>query len=250
MPKRARRRPVTRVSSQRTRSTPRKTHRPRSVMSPRLPIGVATRCRPGASAWVGDQTERSTFRAGLLAPGARSGSAASTAPSPEAGFAAVAACQRGPTVPAPVVSGQSEGPRGAPLAPVTGGPLASTAGQVKVALLLPLSGPNADLGKAMLDAAQLALFTMGGESLTLVPRDTGGTPEGAAKAARSAVDEKVGLILGPLLAGEVQAVKPIAAGANINVIAFSTATQLAGGNIFLMGFLPHDEAVREVAFAR
>lgn len=165
-------------------------------------------------------------------------------------LAAAAACQRGPTVPAPVVSGQSEGPRGAPLAPVTGGPLASTAGQVKVALLLPLSGPNADLGKAMLDAAQLALFTMGGESLTLVPRDTGGTPEGAAKAARSAVDEKVGLILGPLLAGGVQAVKPIAAGANINVIAFSTATQLAGGNIFLMGFLPHDEAVREVAFAR
>ncbi len=118
-----------------------------------------------------------------------------------------------------------------------------------MALLLPLSGANADLGKSMLDAAQLALFTMGGEHLTLVPRDTGGTPDGAAKAARSAVDEKVGLILGPLLAAEVEAVKPIAASADINVIAFSTATQLAGGHIFLMGFLPHDEAVREVDFA-
>jgi ABC-type branched-subunit amino acid transport system substrate-binding protein len=120
---------------------------------------------------------------------------------------------------------------------------------INVALLLPLSGPNADLGKSMLDAAQLALFTMGGEHLTLVPRDTGGTPDGAAKAARSAVDEKVGLILGPLLAAEVEAVKPIAASANINVIAFSTATQLGGGNTFLMGFLPRDEAMREVDFA-
>lgn len=137
-----------------------------------------------------------------------------------------------------------------PIPSVTTAPLpAPGANAVKVALLLPLSGPNADLGKSMLDAAQLALFTMGGDQLTLVPRDTGGTPDGAAKAARSAVDQKVGLILGPLLAAEVEAVKPVAAAANINVIAFSTATQLAGGNTFLMGFLPHDEAVREVDFA-
>jgi ABC-type branched-subunit amino acid transport system substrate-binding protein len=149
------------------------------------------------------------------------------------------------------VSGQSGGrPRAAPIPSVSAAPLPALApNAVKVALLLPLSGPNADLGKSMLDAAQLALFTMGGEHLTLVPRDTGGTPDGAAKAAHSAVDEKVGLILGPLLAAEVEAVKPIAAAANINVIAYSTATQLSGGNTFLMGFLPHDEAVREVDFA-
>lgn len=166
-------------------------------------------------------------------------------------LAAVTACGGGKTVPAPVISGQSEqGRKGASVPAVSAAPLPAPASNaVKVALLLPLSGPNADLGKSMLDAAQLALFTMGGDHLTLVPRDTGGTPDGAAKAARSAVDEKVGLILGPLLAAEVEAVKPIAAAANINVIAYSTATQLAGGNAFLMGFLPRDEAVREVDFA-
>jgi ABC-type branched-subunit amino acid transport system substrate-binding protein len=123
-------------------------------------------------------------------------------------------------------------------------------GSAKVALLLPLSGPNADLGKAMLDAAQLALFTTGGERLSLLPRDTGGTPDGAAGAARAVIGEGATLILGPLLAAEVEAVKPVAAAARINVIAFSTATQLAGGNVFLMGFLPKQEAVREVGFAR
>ncbi|HVC51450.1 MAG TPA: penicillin-binding protein activator [Stellaceae bacterium] len=164
----------------------------------------------------------------------------------------VTACGQGPMVPAPVESPQSRLPRpqqAAPVAPVTGAPLAAPGGS-KVALLLPLSGPNARLGKAMLNAAQLALFTMGSEGLTLVPRDTGGTAEGAAKAAQSAVNDGAQLILGPLLAAEVASVKPIAMNANINLIGFSTATQLAGGNAFLMGFLPHDEAVREVSYAR
>ena len=124
-----------------------------------------------------------------------------------------------------------------------------TAGQIKVGVLLPLSGPNAGLGQAMLEAAQLALFTTAAEKLTLVPRDTAGAG-GAAGAARSAVADGATLLLGPLLAPEVEAVRPIAAEARINVIAFATQTQVAGGNVFLMGFLPRQEVAREVSFAR
>ncbi len=140
-------------------------------------------------------------------------------------------------------------PIGAPVAPVKAAPLAAP-GPAKVALLVPLSGANAELGQAILDAAQLALFEMPGDRLTLVPRDTGGNAEGAAKAARAVIDDGVRLILGPLLAVEVEAVKPLARDAHLNVIAFSTVTDLAGGNTFLMGFLPRQEAVREVGFAR
>ncbi|MGH7045661.1 MAG: penicillin-binding protein activator [Stellaceae bacterium] len=122
-------------------------------------------------------------------------------------------------------------------------------GPAKVALLVPLSGPNAALGQAILNAAQLALFETGGDQLTLVPRDTKGTSSGAAAAAHAAIGDGVGLILGPLLASEVEAVKPIADDANLNVIAFSTVTDLAGGGTFLMGFLPRQEVVREVAYA-
>jgi branched-chain amino acid transport system substrate-binding protein len=123
------------------------------------------------------------------------------------------------------------------------------AGQLKVGVLLPLSGPNAELGRAMLDAAQLALFATEAERLTLVPRDTAGTA-GAAAAARSAIADGAQLLLGPLLAPEVEAVRPIAAEARVNVIAFATQTQVAGGNVFLMGFLPRQEVAREVSFAR
>ena len=162
---------------------------------------------------------------------------------------ALVACMRGPMVaapagpPQPPVTGPGGPPPGGPPPPGAGGP-------VKVAVLLPLSGANAELGKAMLEAAQMALFTTGNDRLTLVPRDTTGTPDGAAGAARAALADGAQLILGPLLAAEVDAVKPVAGEAKINVIAFSTATQLAGDNVFLMGFLPRQEVVRETAFAR
>lgn len=170
---------------------------------------------------------------------------------------ALTACGGLRIVPAPVVppqspSASSQSPLPSPIAPVTAEPLGQppAAGPVKVGLLVPMSGPNAELGKSMLEAAQLALFTTGGDQLTLVPRDTGGTAEGAANAARQAIAEGTKLLLGPLLAAEVEAVKPIARDAKVSVIAFSTATQLAGGNVFLMGFLPRQEVAREVSFAR
>jgi branched-chain amino acid transport system substrate-binding protein len=120
---------------------------------------------------------------------------------------------------------------------------------VKVALLLPLSGPNAALGNAMLDAAQMALFEVADERLELDPRDTKGTPEEAAKAAQAALADGARLIIGPLLAAEVQAVKPVARATSTPVLAFSTATQLAGDGTYLIGFLPRPEIERITAFA-
>jgi ABC-type branched-subunit amino acid transport system substrate-binding protein len=162
----------------------------------------------------------------------------------------LAACG-GRMVPAPLGPPQPPiiAPKLPPTPPIRPEPLPPTAGQVKVGVLLPLSGPNAELGKAMLEAAQLALFATSGEKLTLVPRDTAG-PGGAAGAARAAITDGAQLLLGPLLAAEAAAVRPIAAEARVNVIAFATQTQVAGGNVFLMGFLPRQEVAREVSFAR
>ena len=120
----------------------------------------------------------------------------------------LAACG-GRMVPAPAGGPQfpSASPRLAPQAAEPAKPLPA-AGPVKVALLVPLSGPNAELGKAMLEAAQLALFTTGSDRLTLVPRDSGGTAESAANAARSAISE------GATAAGDARLRTPIACWAN------------------------------------
>lgn len=121
--------------------------------------------------------------------------------------------------------------------------------KLKVALLLPLSGPNASFGGGMLDAAQMALFDVADDRLELVPQDTKGTPEGAADAARTALADGSKLIIGPLLAAEVEVVKPLARAANVPVLAFSTSTQLAGDGTWLIGFLPKAEVDRVVDFA-
>ena len=120
----------------------------------------------------------------------------------------------------------------------------------KAALLVPLSGRFADDGTALLNAAQMALFDMGGTDFALMPLDTQGTPEGAAEAARKAVEGNAAIILGPLRAPEVSAVAPIAHGGNINVLSFSTDTRVAGNGVFLMGFLIQPQIDHMVGHAR
>lgn len=120
---------------------------------------------------------------------------------------------------------------------------------VKIALLLPLSGRNAEVGESILNAAQLALFDVGADTFELMPRDTQGTAAGAASAAQSALAEGAQLILGPLFAEEVRAVAPVAQRSNVNVIAFTTDWKLAGGNTYVMGFMPFGQVQRVVSYA-
>ena len=115
---------------------------------------------------------------------------------------------------------------------------------VKVGLLLPMSGKHKQLGDSMLKAAQMALFEIGHTNMELIPRDTGGTANGAREAARAVVDSGAQLILGPVFAPAVRAAKPITNSARVNMIAFSTDWTLAGGNTYMMGFLPFDQVER------
>jgi ABC-type branched-subunit amino acid transport system substrate-binding protein len=115
---------------------------------------------------------------------------------------------------------------------------------VKVGLLLPLSGPQAALGQAMLQAAQMAVFDAGHERFELLPRDAGLTEDAARAAAQSAVDAGAELILGPVFADSVRVAREPAQKAGLNMIAFSTDWALAGGNTYIMGFLPFDQVRR------
>ncbi|MCH7943884.1 MAG: penicillin-binding protein activator [Proteobacteria bacterium] len=122
-------------------------------------------------------------------------------------------------------------------------------GPVSVALLLPLTGPSADLGQALFEAAQLALFDVGNEDFVLLPRDTLGTPEGAAIAANQALADGARLVIGPLFSGSVAAVAPITQLAGVNVVAFSSDRSVARPGVYLMGFLPGQQVVRVVEYA-
>ncbi|CAK0745098.1 ABC transporter substrate-binding protein [uncultured Gammaproteobacteria bacterium] len=161
-----------------------------------------------------------------------------------------------PSTQAPVQV-QAPPPRAAPVKPVVmepvggpGMPGMMSGGAVKVALLLPLTGTSAALGQGMADAAQLALFDAGTESVALLPRDTGGTPAGAVEAARQALADGAGLIVGPLFSSEVGAVKALTIAAGRPMLAFSNDGSLAGGGTFILGFTPGEQVARVIGFAR
>jgi ABC-type branched-subunit amino acid transport system substrate-binding protein len=122
-------------------------------------------------------------------------------------------------------------------------------GQTRVAILLPLSGPHAALGNAMLYGAEMALFDLAEKNFSLLPFDTIGTPLGARRAAEQALRAGAELILGPLYAASVEAAAPKAREKGVPVVAFSTERSVAGNGVFLMGFLPRDEIERVAAFA-
>ncbi len=124
------------------------------------------------------------------------------------------------------------------------------AAPINVAILLPLSGANARVGNALLNAAQMALFEVGGQNLVLWPKDTEGTPEGAARAVEAALQDGVELILGPLFSGSVRAAAESARERGVNVVAFSNDRSVAGDGVFLMGFMPEQQVDRVVNFAR
>ena len=121
----------------------------------------------------------------------------------------------------------------------------------RIGLLLPLNGPHGagPLGQAMLNAAMLALFDIGGERLLLMPRDTGGTPEGAAAAAAALVGEGAEIILGPLFNTSVQATAVITRARSLPMIAFSSDRRVAGNGVYLLSFTPSQEVDAVIGFA-
>ncbi len=172
-----------------------------------------------------------------------------------AAMALLGACASPSSVPAPPPTPQPP-PVAAPPKPAVEAPPPVTQpvmpkdDKVRVGLLLPLTGNSAALGQAMLDAAQMALFDLGDDKFTLLPRDTQGNPNTAALAAQSLVEDGAGIILGPLFAGEAAAVKPVAARANRPVLSFSSDWNMAGGGVWILGFQPQEQVRRVVSLSQ
>ncbi len=114
-----------------------------------------------------------------------------------------------------------------------------------------ISGNAEAIGQDMLDAAQIALLTVGRTDMVLLPRDTGGTTEGAtAAAARSAI-----VPVRRSSSARSSAPRPVPSPAyarqhGLKVISFSNDASVAGGDVWVLGFRPEEQVERVVHFAR
>jgi branched-chain amino acid transport system substrate-binding protein len=123
---------------------------------------------------------------------------------------------------------------------------------VRVALLAPFSSPNAalrDEAQTLQSAAELAIAERSDNSMLLMPKDSGDTAEEARAAVRLALQEGADFVLGPLFASGVGAIAPYVRANNVPMISFSTDISEAGRGIYVLTFLPEDEAQRIVKFA-
>jgi len=157
---------------------------------------------------------------------------------------------RTPIAPAP--------PLVAEIPPVTSkGTIPAAAPQVKVALLLPLSGDSAAVGTAMLDAATMAVsdsyLTASPDQIRsqiiLLPKDTGNTPAESARVVQQAIDQGATFIVGPLFSQSVNIVAPMAKEHNIGVLTFSNNKVVAKPGVYTFGFLPEQQVMRMAEYA-
>ncbi|GIX15893.1 MAG: penicillin-binding protein activator [Rhodothalassiaceae bacterium] len=122
-------------------------------------------------------------------------------------------------------------------------------GAIPVAVLLPLSGEQAETGRALLEAAQSAFFAASDPRLALLVYDTGGSDEEARAAADRAVAAGARAVIGPLLSRTVDAVAPIFVAAGIPVLALTSDSRTARPGVWPLGFAPEADVRRIIGYA-
>ncbi|EEW26873.1 penicillin-binding protein activator [Rhodobacter ferrooxidans] len=139
-----------------------------------------------------------------------------------------------------------------PGATPSGGPRVDTSAAVPVALLVPGgSGQASDelLARSLQNAARLAISDLGNVKIDLRVYNTAGQPGQAQAMAAKAVDEGALIILGPVFAQEANAAGAAVAARGINVLSFSNNTDIAGGNVYVLGPTFQNTANRLATYA-
>jgi branched-chain amino acid transport system substrate-binding protein len=162
----------------------------------------------------------------------------------------LAACSTGPRI-VPEAEGPPPPARPAdrpPPRPIAPG-LPQDIERHRIALLVPLTGSNAGVGRSLQNATQLAILDTKSDVIRITTYDTA-APGGAVAAANQAIADGNRLILGPLLAEEARDVAPIARRARVPVLSFSNDSSVAGNGTFLLGYVPSQSIERVVDYAK
>lgn len=123
---------------------------------------------------------------------------------------------------------------------------------VQVALLVPGGTGQAEfdmIARSLENSARLAIADLNGAEVNLRVYNTARNAGQASQMAGQAIADGAQIILGPLDAESANAVGLVASAANVNVLAFSNNTAVAGGNVFVLGNTFGNVSDRLVDFA-
>ena len=112
--------------------------------------------------------------------------------------------------------------------------------QLRVGLLVPLTGPYAALGDEIRRGAEMALFQAANKNVQLLFLDTMGG-EKAADAALTGVENNVDIFIGPLFTPAVLAARSVAAQNQIPMLLLSNNRAVVAPDSWLLGYLPEQQ---------
>lgn len=121
--------------------------------------------------------------------------------------------------------------------------------RTQVGLVVPMSGQAAEVGRALQDAAELALFDLNAPDIELLPADAGTSAATATGAVQNILVGGADIVIGPLGATSVKAAALAARARGLTVLGFSTDRGAAGGGVYLMGFMPEEQVSTVVSHA-
>lgn len=131
----------------------------------------------------------------------------------------------------------------------------ANAQKVRVALFLPFSGKNKELGWHLFNSAVLSLFDNDvNHNIELVLFDSKDNNKDTTKTFQEIVDKGIKVVIGPVFSQSIEAIEEQALSNKITVISLSNNRQLMSktdnnGGIFLSGVMPENQIDRIVGYA-
>lgn len=119
----------------------------------------------------------------------------------------------------------------------------------RIGLVLPSGGRAGEIGRALQEASELALFDLSARDVEILPADAGASAATAAGATQNVLANGAGIIIGPFGATAVKVAGIEARRSGAPMLAFTTDRTAAGRGVYLLGFLPEEQVNAIVAHA-
>ncbi len=106
----------------------------------------------------------------------------------------------------------------------------------KIGLLLPMSGPRANVGKYVTNSVRLKLKTTNSlDQKDFEIFDTQSTPNGARKALKRALSKGITFFIGPVFSDSTSSIKQLSKNHNVSIFSLSNDEGVKSKNIFVTG---------------
>ena len=132
------------------------------------------------------------------------------------------------------------------------GPRVRAGAPIEVALLLPYgsASPGDEIvARSLENAARQAASEFEGVQLEITVYNTAADPAQAATVAREAIQQGARVIVGPLRSDAAAAAGVAVSNSNVAIMSFSNNTEIAGGNVFVLGHTFQNTADRIAGYA-